>query len=95
MTLDDDITLSLSDFGEAGTLDGRAITVLRDANPGADLVGAAMRVVDTNPTALCLHSAASSADRGKLLVLGAGTWRVRAVLPPEHGLRRLELEAAA
>jgi hypothetical protein len=83
----ENLSAYLAAFGVAATLDGRAVSVLmlneyvRMLDVGSREIGAGL------PSA-----AAGNATRGSVLVVGSGTYKVRAVEPDGTGWTVLVLE---
>jgi hypothetical protein len=90
MALVEDLSLFLTDFGQAATLDGAAVTVIFDEE-GVTAAGgiAAVAPQVTLPTA-----SVPASPFGKTLTIGARSFTVREHLPDGTGMSTLVLTDA-
>jgi len=86
-----DMAAYFADFGTTATLDGVSVTGIFDNGSAAGLDNL---MLGSNPTFMLDSASASSASRGKTLVLNAVNYIVREVKPDGTGITVLELEAA-
>lgn len=87
MAFTEDLSIFLSDFGQAATIDGTSTNVLFDAVYAEGLGGIA-----TSPYQAALPSSVP-VGQGSTLVTGGSTYRVVSVQPDGTGWTTLILEA--
>jgi hypothetical protein len=83
------LSVFVSDFGDAGTLDGAAVRGIFDS-PGVDQGG----VISVEPQFQLPSAQVPTAVLGKALVIPQGSYVVREALPDGTGMTLLLLTAA-
>jgi hypothetical protein len=89
-TVTESLAAYLGPFGQAATLDGRAVRVIFD-NAYAETLGMATRM----PQAQLPTADVAASGQGSTLVLASTTYRVRSHEPDGTGWSTLSLELAA
>lgn len=90
MAFTENLSHFFDDFGDDGFLDGQAVRVIYDAPSGTDLGS----ITTTQPQVQIASASVPSHAYGMVLVVPAGTFTIREVLPDGTGMTLLLLSEA-